>query len=311
MKQNLEIKQRFDDALDAFITFIKQDNSIQAALLFGSLIEGNIWEKSDVDLILISNDEKTPYKFYWLDQDELNFQVTVYSRNRFKRMFEQNLSGSWFQHMIGTSRILFSNDETINEYVQQVQSPGKRDVELQILNFISLVIGDLEKAEKFLYIKNDVAQSYLFISRLLDHLAQIEVLLNGQIPGREVIEQALEFQPRLFSKIFTRVIEETTTREKMEEIFDLIRSYLIERTEIIFRPIIDYFKEEQEVRTLSDLTLHLNKMMPSNWWEVVSLAFCQWLLELGYLERYSQTVALTSKSYIQANEIAYIYIGDD
>ncbi len=97
----------------------------------------------------------------------------------------------------------------------------------------------------------------------------------------------------------------------MEEIFDLIRSYLIERTEIIFRPIIDYFKEEQEVRTLSDLTLHLNKMMPSNWWEVVSLAFCQWLLELGYLERYSQTVALTSKSYIQANEIAYIYIGDD
>jgi len=311
MKQNLEIKQRFDDALDAFITFIKQDNSIQAALLFGSLIEGNIWEKSDVDLILISNDEKTPYKFYWLDQDELNFQVTVYSRNRFKRMFEQNLSGSWFQHMIGTSRILFSNDETINEYVQQVQSPGKRDVELQILNVISLVIGDLEKAEKFLYIKNDVAQSYLFISRLLDHLAQIEVLLNGQIPGREVIEQALEFQPRLFSKIFTRVIEETTTREKMEEIFDLIRSYLIERTEIIFRPIIDYFKEEQEVRTLSDLTLHLNKMMPSNWWEVVSLAFCQWLLELGYLERYSQTVALTSKSYIQANEIAYIYIGDD
>ena len=311
MKQNLEIKQRFDDALDAFITFIKQDNSIQAALLFGSLIEGNIWEKSDVDLILISNDEKTPYKFYWLDQDELNFQVTVYSRNRFKRMFEQNLSGSWFQHMIGTSRILFSNDETINEYVQQVQSPGKRDVELQILNFISLVIGDLEKAEKFLYIKNDVAQSYLFISRLLDHLAQIEVLLNGQIPGREVIEQALEFQPRLFSKIFTRVIEETTTREKMEEIFDLIRSYLIERTEIIFRPIIDYFKEEQEVRTLSDLTLHLNKMMPSNWWEVVSLAFCQWLLEQGYLERYSQTVALTSKSYIQANEIAYIYIGDD
>jgi len=311
MSQDIDIKKRFDDALDAFIDFIKEDKSIQAAILFGSLIEGNIWEKSDVDLLLITNDEKTPYKFYWLDQDELNFQVTVYSRNRFKRMFEKNLSGSWFQHMISTSRILFSNDATISEYIQQVQSPGKRDVELQILNVISMIIGNLEKAEKFLVTKNDVAQSYLFISRLLDHLAQVEVLLNGQIPGREVIEQALELKPGLFSKIFTRVIEESTNKEKMENIIQLIKSYLIERTEIFFRPIIDYFKEEQDVRTISDLTLHLNKMLPSSWWEIATLAYCQWLLDQGYLERYSETVALTSKSYVRANEIAYIYVGDD
>ena len=311
MNQNLVVKQRFEDALDAFIDFIKQDKSIQAAVLFGSLIEGNIWEKSDVDLFLITNDEKTPYKFYWLDQDELNFQVSVYSRNRFKRLVEQSLSGSWFHHMISTSRILFSNDATISEYIENAQSPGKRDIELQILTIVSMVIGDLEKAEKFLVLKNDIAQSYLFITRLLDNLAQIEVLLNGEIPGREVIEQALEFKPELFSKIFTRVIEETTNRNRMEEVIRLIRSYLIERTEIIFRPIIDYFKQEQEVRTISDLSLHLNKMMPSSWWEVAPLAYCQWLLEQGYLERYSETVALTSKSYVRANEIAYVYVGDD
>ena len=95
----------------------------------------------------------------------------------------------------------------------------------------------------------------------------------------------------------------------MEMIIDLIKTYLIERTKIIFRPIIDFFKEEQEVRTLSDLNLHLNKMMPSSFWEVASLAFCQWLMEQGYLERYSETVALTSRSYVRANEIAYIYTG--
>ncbi len=311
MNQQLQVKKRFDDALDAFIDFIKQDKSIQVALLFGSLIEGNVWEKSDVDIILISTDERNPYKFYWLDQDELNFQVSIYSRNRFKRMYEQNLSGSWFQHMISTSKILFSNDETISEYVLQAQSPGKRDVALQILQVVSMVIGDLEKAEKFLLRRKDVAQSYLFISRLLDNLAQIEVLLNGEIPGREVLERALEFKPRLFSKIFTRVIEEQTTQDKMVEIIELIREYLVERTEIIFKPIIDYFKEEQEVRTLTDLTIHLNKMITSSWWEIASLSYCQWLLHQGFLERYVQPINLTSKSYIQTNEIAYIYKGEE
>ena len=129
MKEKQEVNKRFEEALEAFVDFIKQDKNILAAVLFGSLIEGNVWEKSDVDIFLISNDEKVPYKFYWLDQDDLNFQVTVYSRNTFKRQFESSLSGSWFHHMVSTSKILYSKDETISEYIQQVQSPGKRDVE--------------------------------------------------------------------------------------------------------------------------------------------------------------------------------------
>jgi len=311
MNHNLEIKKRFDDALDVFVDFIKQDKSIQAAMLFGSLIEGNVWEKSDVDLLLISNDERTPYKFYWLDQDNLNFQITIYSRNRFKREFERTLSGSWFQHMINTSKILFSNDETVNEYILQAQSPGKRDVELQILYIIAMVIGDLEKAEKFLFLKKDVAQSYLFITRLLDNLAQVEVLLNGEVPGREVIEQAMKYNPDLFNTIFASVIIEQTNMEKMIKIINRIRTYLEVRTEIIFRPIIDYFRTQKEVRTISDLTIYLNKMMPNSWWEIASLAYCQWLMEQGYLDRFAQPVNLTSKSYIQANEIAYIFVRDD
>ena len=174
-----------------------------------------------------------------------------------------------------------------------------------------MVIGDLEKAEKFLIRKNDIAQSYLFISRLLDRLAQIEVLLNGEIPQREVIEQALKYNPELFDTIFTSVILETTNKKKMEKIIGLIRTYIEDRTEIIFRIIIDYFREEQDVRTLTDITTHLNKMMPSSWWEIATLAYCQWLNEFGYLERFAQPARLTSKSYIQVNEIAYIYAGGD
>jgi len=79
MNQKQNIKKKFDEALQSFIEHAKEDRSILAAILFGSLIEGNVWEKSDIDIILISNDEKNPYKFYWLDENGLNFQVTIYS----------------------------------------------------------------------------------------------------------------------------------------------------------------------------------------------------------------------------------------
>ena len=311
MSNQKTIYAKFHSALDDFIDFVKQDQSIIAGLLFGSLIEGNVWEKSDLDLILITNDEKTPYKFVWLDEDNLNFQVTVYSRTRFKKLLEQNLTGSWVHHMIGTSQVLFSNDPAIQEHIKESQNPGHRDIELQILTIVSMIIGDLEKAEKFLLIKKDVPQSYLFITRLLDHLAQVEVLLQNKVPGREAISQAMATQPDLFKFIFDDVILLDTDEKKMAQICHRIRSYLIEQTELIFRIIIEYFRKEGDVRSISDLSLYLNKLLKTSWWEIGSLAFCEWLVDQGYLERFTSFIRLTTRSRIQVKEIAYIYAGDD
>ena len=309
MEQNRDVRRKFQDGLEAFVEVVKQDQSILAGMLFGSLVEGNVWEKSDVDIILVSNDEKTRYKFYWIEESGLNFQVAVYSRNHFKRFVEQALAGSWVQHMIQTSVILFSRDKTIDEYLLQAQTLGKRDVELQLLYVIATVIGDLEKAEKFLFIRGDVAQSYLFVTRLLDPLAQIMVLMNGEIPGREVIEQAMQYDAGLFQSIFSNVILKETDAVKMRAILQRIRQYLHKHTAVIFGPVIEYFAAEDDVRSVSDLTYHLNRMMPSDWWEIASLCYGNWLVEQGYLERFSCPVRLTSKSRIQLDEIGYIYTG--
>lgn len=311
MDPQQDVRQVFEETLAAFLEVVKQDHSILAALLFGSLVEGNVWEKSDIDLILVSNDEKNPYSFYWIEENNLNLQVSVYSRNRFKRFVEGALAGSWVQHVITTGKLLFSRDRTIDEYLLQAQTLGKRDVELQLLTVVWTVTGDLEKAEKFLFKRGDVAQSYLFVTRMLDRLAQIEVLLHGEIPGREVIEQALHYNPELFHAIFTDVILERTDERKLRAILGRIRRYLETHTPVVFGPVIEYFKAEGDVRSTSDLTHHLNKMMPSAMWEVAALGYGNWLEEQGILARFSAPVRLTSKSRVQVNQVGYIYNGDE
>lgn len=305
MNQVQDVRHDFEQALEAFLEVVRQDESILAAMLFGSLVEGNVWKKSDVDIILVSNDEKSPYRFYWIEVDGLNFQVTLYSRNRLKRFVEQALAGSWVQHMLQTSKLLFSVDRTIEEYLWQAQGLGKRDVELQLLLVVATVIGDLEKAEKFLLVKRDVAQSYLFVTRLLDPLAQIVVLLNGEVPGREVIEQAMQYAPDLFRSIFVEVIEKETDAQQLGAILGQIRACLEQHTPEIFAPVIAYFEAEDDVRSTSDLTYHLNKMMRSDWWEIAALGYGNWLVEQGVLERFSCPVRLTSKSRIQMNEVGF------
>src|SRR5262245_55327120 len=52
------VQQQFAAAVDDLVEQIKEDRSVIAAVLCGSLSHDTVWAKSDVDLVLITVDEK-------------------------------------------------------------------------------------------------------------------------------------------------------------------------------------------------------------------------------------------------------------
>ena len=306
-----EIRKKYDDALNGFIEQVKEDKSITAALLFGSLVNGVVWEKSDIDLVLITNDPKTPIKDYWLMDEDIKIQVTVFTRNQFIRYQQKSLQDSNLHHVLTTSKVLFSNDPSLNEFIESMKNIGKRDFELGLLQIVSMVIGDLEKAEKYLFVIDDVIQSYLFITRLLDNLAKTIVMLNNEIPGREAVEQAMQYEPELFQTIYSDVILEKTNKEKLEKILTKIRQYLEKNTRDIFNPIIDYLKKESTFRSVTDIARHLNDRLETRWWQIAGVGIGDWLVEQGLFEKIPCPVRLTLRSIKEVQEIGYYYIGDE
>ena len=51
-------RQRFEAALDSLVEEIREDNHILAAILCGSLSHDEVWDKSDIDLVLVCTDDK-------------------------------------------------------------------------------------------------------------------------------------------------------------------------------------------------------------------------------------------------------------
>ncbi len=57
MKQGL-IEEKFKHALEALVEQVKKDRSVLAAILCGSLSHDKVWAKSDIDLVLVTIDDK-------------------------------------------------------------------------------------------------------------------------------------------------------------------------------------------------------------------------------------------------------------
>ena len=60
-----DVGRTFTDALDRLIEDVKRDRTILAAILCGSLSHDMVWEKSDIDLVLVTIDDKDARRPSW------------------------------------------------------------------------------------------------------------------------------------------------------------------------------------------------------------------------------------------------------
>ena len=136
------IQQKFEAALDAFVEKAREDRHILAAILFGSLSYDRVWEKSDLDLIVITRDDKNLFRVQGdgelaegaaLVEHDVNIHVFMQPRSAFKKMIEGSLQSSFMHSALAKSRLLFTHDETLKELYEETQQLRARDQQIQLL----------------------------------------------------------------------------------------------------------------------------------------------------------------------------------
>ena len=170
-----------------------------------------------------------------------------------------------------------------------------------MLRTVMGVFPALDKAEKWLYAKRDPLYCFFWIMKLVDGLAQLEVLHHGEIPGREVVQQAQRHNPALMGAIYDDLIEGPKTEAAMERALATIREYLLGRHEA-FTPLLSYLVEAGGPRGASEISHYFKRQMGI---ESVDAAL-EWLAEQGIVEKLAMPCRLLEKSRVSVEEAAYM-----
>src|SRR5262245_16906824 len=151
------VQQQFTEALDALIEQVKKDRSILAAILCGSLSHDVVWEKSDIDLMLVAIDDKkvesTDLPLY---ADGLNVHTNLIPRAQFRKVVEGSLDNSFVRALLAKGRLLYTHDETIADLCKEVQTIGAHDTQVQLLRAATYTLPSLYKAHKWLITRGDL-----------------------------------------------------------------------------------------------------------------------------------------------------------
>jgi len=305
---NLEtIERRYADALDVLVGQVRKDRSVLAAILCGSLSHDTVWRKSDIDLVLITiDDQRVPASEIALSADGINVHAILMPRAEFRRTVEGALRNSFVHSLLAKGRLLYTHDPTIGDLCDTLHTLGSHDTAVRLLQAGSAALYYLEKARKWLVTRDDLNYSALWILSAATPLAQIEVLLAGQLLGREVIPQAAAINPGFFEVVYRNLLNESKTRQRVQTALDGADGYLALHTPRLFAPVVEYLREVGEARSCKEIEDHFKKNAGLDG----ALTACEYLADRGLIGKASIATRLTRRSTVDVQELAFFFTAD-
>jgi len=296
------VRDRFAAAVDVLIEQVKQDRSVLAAILCGSLSHDTVWSKSDVDLVLVTiDDRKTELSDVSLFADGVNVHAFLMPRTDFRKVVEGSTHNSFMHSFLTKGRLLYTHDPTIADLCARLHGIGARDTAVQLLRAATHALPSIYKAHKWFVTRGDLNYTALWILYAATALAQIEVLSAGQLVDREVIPQALKLNPSFFKTVYTDMLNERKTRERVEAALDAVDEYIASRTSTLFPLVIDYLREAGDARSCHEIEDYFKKNYDTS---CVTTA-CEYLADQGLIGKASTPVHLTKRSHVEMQELAF------
>ncbi len=294
-----EIAKRYDDAIDSFVEKVKDDPNVVAVVVYGSVSHGAVWEKSDIDMMVIVRDQKLNRTEYGIYEDNILINVELCQRSELRRWLDKSLSGSFGHSIAATTKVIFTKDDSLHELFEENKRVGQADIDKTIFYKVDWLLGTMEKIEKWLVVKNDPTYARYYVLRAADLIAQIEVCSHCKVPTREAILEATKLNPALIDKFYHKPMSGSMTEQEIYALLKDMESYIMTHYEAIASVADDFFGDG-EIKTGTAISVHFNSTMH----ELHSIL--DFLCDKGYLEKISQTMRLTPKSKPAVEEMAFI-----
>jgi uncharacterized protein len=296
------LPRKFTAALEALLADVREDRSILAAILCGSLSHDTVWAKSDIDLVLVTiDDRKIDEAGVSLYVDDVTIHALLVPRRSFRNEAEGSLRNSFVHSFLAKGRLLYTHDPTIADLCAALGQTGGRDRRIQLLRAATSALPPMYKARKWLTTRGDLDYTALWILYTATPLAQVEVLAAGALVDREVIPQALALNPGFFRRVYVDLLNTRKTAADVQSALRAVEEYIRLRAETLFEPVLDHLRDAGEMRASSEIEAHFERNLGVGG---VTTA-CEYLADEGLIGRASTASRLTRRSTVDVQELAF------
>ncbi|NLK94912.1 MAG: nucleotidyltransferase domain-containing protein [Clostridiales bacterium] len=234
--------EKFQKAFQSSLKTLKRNKKVLSILTFGSVVSGDVWEESDIDLFVIYDNDFNEIRDVYSLIQKVPVHTRIISKNKLLEMYESEEKKSYIINILSKSKLVYCKDDEItNTY-----NKSRYAMDSQVLNYNLVFLGDLLKnlgvCKKYLN-TGGLNTAYEVLVKSLDSLSKLYININGYSVTKDSVAMAANLNIDI-KKIVDNLFEKKISESLIEETIFSIERYLDENIIVASNLLLDYLHEQ-------------------------------------------------------------------
>ena len=239
-KTVLELQKAFQTVVNQ----INKNKKVVALFTFGSIVSGDVWEESDIDLFLIYEDGFEKIRDVYSEVREVPVHTKILNKNSFLELYKNDGKKGFAKKLLCNSKLVFSRDNEISSAYNNSRYTMPSHTEVWNLVYLGKLLKDIGISKKYLQ-NGGLKTSYEVLIRTLDSFSKLLINLHGYTVTKDSLVMATNLSNN-FKEVVDKLFMEAINEKIIKDTINYIEKFLDDNIVRASSALIDYLCEEYE-----------------------------------------------------------------
>lgn len=249
MKESILIYQK---AFNSIIERFKNIEDVLAVMVFGSMVTGNLWQESDLDLFVIVSNSQNDMRNVYTEEKGIPVHIRLINKKKFIQLYNDDLKGGFNHRIFASSRLVFSKDKEITATYDSGRYYPDKDRERWNMVYLGNVIKKLGICKKYLY-NDSIYTAYTYVVSCVKEYAKLYVNFYGYMISKDTMVMAMNLDDKFNLVVQELFFNNSDTKKVLENTINFIEASVEKNIKEMASFLINFIGNEGELLSADDI----------------------------------------------------------
>ncbi|WP_294363649.1 nucleotidyltransferase domain-containing protein [uncultured Clostridium sp.] len=244
----------YQNAYKEITELLKKNNNILSIFIFGSMVSGDLWEGSNIDLFVIYKEDFHEIRDVYSEVSGIPIHIKIISKELFKKYYNEAGKREFIKNSLISSKMIYSIDDEITDLYQKIIYMIDSDKGRLNLVYLGNFFKEIGICKKYIG-KVSIYTAYELLLRALNNFSMLFLSINGYTVSKDSLTMACNLNDILNDKVKNLIYKEVDDIT-IKELLDYMENYLEYNIEKASMDLINFIKNEN--RSLSAYDIKIN-----------------------------------------------------
>ncbi|OOM06739.1 nucleotidyltransferase domain-containing protein [Clostridium saccharobutylicum] len=232
----------YQKASEKLMSILKTNKKVLAIFVYGSIVSGDLWEESDIDLFVVYKDQFEEIRDVYSEMLDIPVHMKILNKDRFMDLYESDGRKGFVRNLLISSKIIFSRDDEIEGIFNKAKYSSDKYKERWNLVYLGKLIKDIGVTKK--YLQNDsLFTSYEVLIRALDSFSKLYLNLNGYTVSKDAVKMVMNLNNE-FDIMIENLFYNERLKENIKNTVQYVETFLDDNINLAGKFLLDYLYEK-------------------------------------------------------------------